>query len=240
MPSPITADRLAERRLARGERPAARSRRGSPSTRRPGRAPSGTRTARLTGTSISSAWFAIPAPAQATRSPARKPLDLVADVDHDARRPSSRSAARRRADPATRLYVRTKPSSFASSSDALRVVRLLERAPVERQPRHAARSSSRCPTLTHECSTRTRSDRAATPAGPGPLRRRRRRRGSAPASRTYSFHQSAKLSRYQTSGAALLGRRAHHLVAVEEVGLRAERPRAPGARVSPSRSKNHS
>ena len=39
---------------------------------------------------------------------------------------------------------------------------------------------------------------------------------------TYSFHQSARLSRYQTSGPRCSSTRRAHLVAVEEVGLRAE------------------
>ena len=160
--------------------------------------PSGIRTARLTGTSISSAWFAIPAPAQATRSPARKPLDLVADRDDDAR---GRIAGRQpgREHPADALVRAREALVLRDLEHALRMVRLLQRTPVERQPGHAdARQLGP-----------DRDARVLDADEERPRRRARRRhfldRDAAAADQhllhaTYSFHQSAKLSRYQTSG----------------------------------------
>jgi hypothetical protein len=81
----------------------------------PRETPGGTLTARFTGTAITSAWLAMPAPAQATRSPTANPTTSspISTTTPAAEYPVGRPAASL---PLMRLYVRTKPWSRASSS----------------------------------------------------------------------------------------------------------------------------
>ena len=166
-----------------------------------------------------------------------EPAHLVADADDDARgRVAGRHA--RREHPAHALVRAREALVLRDLEHALRVVRLLQRALVERQPGHAhARHLGA-----------DRDARVLDADEDRPRRRGRRRhvldRDAAAADQhllhaTYSFHQSAKLSRYQTSGPRCSSTR-RITSSRSRKSVCAQKSSSSRRAVSPSRSKNHS